>query len=133
MKIHEQVCTLEQSQKLLKLGVKDPSVLVYRHWRGNGQVIIDFKKDKYFDHPGNRKMYNTNIICNAYTVAELGAMLIDPNDRTFVHTQYNYHNGLWEAVVNESVKLNADSEAQARAEILIYLIESGLDFTTSLF
>lgn len=29
---------------------------VLRHWRGNGQVIPDLMKDKYYDYPKHRKV-----------------------------------------------------------------------------
>ena len=78
MKLQDQVCSFIQAEQLKTIGVTQSlSYFIYRHWRGNGQIIIDKRKDKYFDYAKGRHMKPyTEIICSAFTVAELGIMVL---------------------------------------------------------
>lgn len=75
MKIQDQVCTLEQANKLRELGVEQKGYFVYRHWRGNGNIILSKLASKYNDYPKNRRQVSPNVLASAFTVAELGVML----------------------------------------------------------
>lgn len=116
--IEKQVCSLELAQKLKDLGVKQESHFAYWHiWEGSstpnagGEML------------SNTRPYNSIFTCSAFTVAELGEMLkvesatekgampvfyIDK----WIHAEYAPY-------INES-----DTEADARAKMLIYLLEN---------
>lgn len=77
MKIEKQVCAFEQAKKLKELGVLQESFFVYRHWRGNGKIVLSRKKDQYNDYPKHRRQVAPCVLGCAFTCAELGAMLPD--------------------------------------------------------
>ena len=129
MKLEDQVCSLELAKKLKELGVKQES-----KWYHNGDDLIyslilpgKFAKNSYA----------------SFTVAELGEMLpkaIIKNEIPFtLHTipdlQFNdknewTHQGFsciyWNIAEHEHLcNRFAKTEANARAECLIYLIEKG--------
>ena len=110
MKQEQQVANLELSRKLKSLGVKQESAFYY-DVAGKVHLITD-----------GRKSYH---LTAAFTVAELGEMLpknyssIRPLEADTWHC-YRYHpsqiQGSTEAI----------TEADARAKMLIYLIEKGI-------
>lgn len=111
MKLEQQVCSLELSQKLKMLGVKQESLF----WWVNGH--------------GRMELHNyatDSDALSAFTVAELGEML--PNPITSVHRAKNE----WVCGYsrpqphNDQIVLEGAIEADARAAMLIYLIEQKL-------
>jgi len=120
MKLKDQVCSLELAQKLKELGVKQKSLFT---WRNNVGWNDQPKEDEWIvtmqSFPGFPE------IC-AFTVAELGEMLP-------AHLQIDkYQNSKflwsvsWSDMRNESHSEKADTEAAARAKMLIHLIEKGI-------
>ena len=117
MKIEDQVCSLENAKKLAELGVVRESLFF---WELN-------KANKYFPGRvtfGDPSVDNSwSIPYPAYTVAELGRML--PRAYTM---QNPYLPKLW---ICKSCfdwdwhTENEDNEADARAKMLIYLLEKG--------
>lgn len=122
MKLENQVTSLELSKKLKELGVKQESLFYWVHcevvspvgdYALETKVLMDnfiHKEDK--------------IIASAFTVAELGEML-PHNSRTGVTM------GLWECWLDydsqgKGYEQQAETEANARAKMLIYLIENNL-------
>ena len=134
MKLQDQVCSFIQAEQLKTIGVTQSlSYFIYRHWRGNGQIIIDKRKDKYFDYAKGRHMKPyTEIICSAFTVAELGVMLQYVGVYTAVNTVMGgwgvYHvNSYKEYELPQPGNFNNEKhEAHARAHILIHLLENNL-------
>lgn len=134
MKLEEQVASLELSKKLRDLGVKQESAFYWwedRYGPGTGHQLQDRK-------PRNPK--NGWMSSSAFTVAELGEML--PNK--FGHKDYLYllscekfcefDSGSRYLVLYDPVPPDnwpdqvaleqfAATEADARAKMLIYLIE----------
>ena len=127
MELEKQVCSLEYAQKLKELGCKQESIWCW--WDGTdlGYELILFNSLEYCD----RKESDIHG-CSAYTVAELGEML--PSQ---------YHS--WKSILDEEglgkgclcVRfsepefdssdehwISADTEANARAKMLIWLIEN---------
>lgn len=126
MTLQEQVTSLEISKKLKELGVKQESFFRWVNYLTYGpstQFIpsgpyLAYKDDLIFKTPYlEGKGY-----FSAFTVAELGEMLpieyFRLQDRTLVDG-YMFGFGDEEAVY-------ANTEANARGLILIYLIENGL-------
>ena len=112
MKIKDQICSFEQAKKLLELGVKLNTLWSY--WTPDGyenEKIVVYQADLY-EHP----------YYPAPTVAEFGVLLGD--------FQVGFH---WWDIKLYYVQLFLDgilmecrkeTEAQARAEALIWLIEN---------
>jgi hypothetical protein len=131
MKIQDQVCTFTQAQRIKTIGVAQSSYFIYRHWRGNGQIIVDKRKDKYFDYARNRNIAPfTEILCSAFTVAELGIMLpisfisfkvTAGKEFSCTKLKDNYPEIDFSFPSNFQI-----TEAEARAETLIDLLENKL-------
>jgi hypothetical protein len=129
MELQDQVCTFTQSQILKRLGVNQhSSYFIYRHWRGNGQIIVDKRKDKYFDYAKSRHVAPfTEILCSAFTVAELGMML--PSETLTIRRgseNSKFPNWEWENEGQQEGCGCFDTEASARADHLIMLLENNL-------
>lgn len=155
MKLEDQVCSLELAQRLKELNVKQESLVYWLNTQHcvhmkvkedgytveedeNGQPIID--KIDYRIELGNPFAYNIdkeNRWC-AFTVAELGEMLpysIDDGN-TFYYPNYTKHPKYYRIqLLADETKFGSkkmlesfidDNEANARAKMLIYLIENGL-------
>ena len=121
MKLEQQVCSLESAKRLKELGVRQESIFVWEIVGGNANLIPE-----HYASPHNIleiKRYS------AFTVAELGEML--PHEMSIPHKA---HDGFWQ--YDEAIySLKGDSyspcfventEAAARAKMLIYLLENKL-------
>lgn len=127
MQIKDQVVSLELAKKLKELGVKQGESLF--HWlsRPWGKEPFLYK----FDEPGDAKKDDKDC-WSAFTVAELGEML--------PCGVYSYKLGsgfraladgeLWSreggVTLDGRPFFDAEHEADARAKMLIYLIEKGM-------
>ena len=113
MKLEKQVVSLELSKKLKELGVKQKSCF---DWVlpsiGDSWKVWEVSTYKRSD----RKFLS------AYTVAELGEMLPQMWIDTFKHSLE------WQVGIKQFKHVACDeySEANARAKMLIYLIENNL-------
>jgi len=126
MKLEKQVCSLKLAKKLKELGVKQESLFYW--WRcyadESDKEIWNLDYGKYYKEDGMEGM------CSAFTVAELGEMLpesIDNEDGLWekiwsARTQF----GEWRIALGESHFEKAKTEAEARAKMLIYLINNKL-------
>lgn len=126
MKLEDQVCSLELSKKLKELGLNQDT---YWYW-GNLATQDDFQLLPH--HAGIGISTKTFA---AFTVAELGEMLpsvITDKNEGFVLDQaksrqivggyallYRNHGNILHSIV-------ADTEANARAKMLCYLLENKL-------
>lgn len=122
MNIVDQVCTLEQGKKLKELGVVQHSHFAWAYNSfGNGETYVDSLESIY---TSDRSAFDSpEIICSAYTVAELGLML-----PAYSHS-WRRNTGMFFCVDHfkdgDDVKLTKhENEAIARASLLIELIES---------
>jgi len=143
MKLQNQVCTMEQAEKLKELGVIQASLF---SWVKHKQTafpepsvffcgeIEDYKKEF------GEGCFGITVIGSAFTVAELGAMLPatidelkltqwpipDSNSKTISYgIQYRRH---LEVATYSTYPLHVvfgDNEAKARADLLISLIADG--------
>ena len=136
MKLEQQVCSLELSKKLQDLGVKQESVFDWIEPFDNYWKKKDHKKlePPYLCMAGHAE---DEKIASAFTVAELGEMLPKGffsyrHEEETEHWQigdYRYQNH--EPVDGIYKDLNiwtfgADTEADARCKMLVYLIEQGI-------
>ena len=117
MKLENQVTNLELSKKLKELGFKQESLFYWGKTLGKFEII-------YF--PGNLTKSDAEIgRVSAFTVAELGEMLPE-----FVMSMRRTDDYLCTDFMNyrpyDYGKHEAETEADARAKMLIYLIENDL-------
>ncbi len=127
MNLDDQVCSFELAKKLKKLGVKQESLFF---WREHGEIS---HSSKYVDPRDWSKVENIKCIA-AFTASELGEMLPDyivdyPGHGQALQfrkwgTKYivEYHR-VFEAPLRRE---EATTEADARAKMLIYLLENKL-------
>lgn len=133
MKLKDEVCNLELAIKIKKLGVKQESLFVYYknslELEQNIWEILDTSSDEY-------AIIKKEKMISAFTVAELGIMLAIPNI-TFANYSLPYS-------TNEPCRVSYNeldyfgqkgnqihytmeyTEADARAKMLIYLLENKL-------
>lgn len=115
MKIEKQVCSLIQSNKLRELGIKQKSFFYWYYKWLQTAVLVDIEHSLA---PIECPEYTTS----TFTMSELGVMLNVTIDGVLPE-KYN------KKEVNAWFALNAkyyQTEADLRAGILIYLIETGL-------
>jgi len=130
MKIEAQVCTFEQSKKLKELGINNKST--FNYWDFNNVSDKFFHSGRqhlvYGEHcPASGSINNELKECwfPAFTVAELGVMLPNGYD-----TMQNSVDG-WRGYNDDNSDCPPDNEgfateAEARAAMLIYLLENNL-------
>jgi hypothetical protein len=128
MKLEQQVCSLELAKKLKELGVKQESYFYWEDWEDERHIAHYMVDTGDFEQYERVKSKYPNIV-SAFTVAELGEML--PNmlfDKFFLSItrigttwiiQYSF--GL-----DIEAHAQADTEADARAKCLVYLLENKL-------
>ncbi len=124
MKIENQVCSLELAQKLKELGVKQESVWWWVRINDNDKWIL-------LHGPISNKDGSS---FSAFTVAELGRMLpgqfVNEFDRplSWDTGKHEMTDGriIWYFGYDATIPVHeADTEANARAKALIWLIENG--------
>lgn len=130
MELSKQCVNLEIAKRLKELGVPQES-LFYWIFRKHQNLDIhrwdilsieEIKEIKVWD---NKKLESVSIKplieqrYSAFTVGELGELL--PRRITYMH----FNNGQWYAIKNK-IDFCADTEVDARAKMLIYLLEKGL-------
>jgi hypothetical protein len=100
MKLEWQVCSLELAKRLKELGAPQDSLF---YWFGPVSIGLPrrVRAAPFVDYCANITLHP--IIASAFTVAELGAML--------------------PKALHADLYLEADTEADARAKTLIYLLE----------
>lgn len=131
MELRDQVCSLELAKRLNKLGVRQESLFVW--WAYENPLMRVFKEE---DVPDNYWNVDSAKICSkngvdwtysAFTVAELGFLLPDncysQKDCGTLPIEWICHHTIDE---NQEDIWIADSEADVRAKLLIYLIENGI-------
>lgn len=112
MKLEDQVCSLALAKRLKELGVKQDSYAYY-HRNHAGWVIRLDRENIGVDWADNE-------IVSSFTVAELGEIL---DFRNYPVRDRNR----WVLTFNtKTLWSGAWTEADARAQMLIYLLEKGL-------
>jgi hypothetical protein len=136
MKLEQQVCSLDLAKRLKELGVHQLSLFWWQFWLERPEdIALRYKDDRF----GHRDVQDVS----AFTVAELGEMLPKNIERDIGTTwllQMSGKNGtcIWDVgymIWNKRHKFDwadvavtqrADTEADARAKMLIYLIENAI-------
>lgn len=115
MKLEQQVCSLELARELNELGTKQDSLFWW-------QVCEDSTTDLQYQKTTTNFGLPVRDWYSAFTVAELGNLLGKHCLSNSV--EYGWACSCWG--INPSVPtIFADTEADARAKMLIFLIENG--------
>ena len=141
MKLEEQLTSLELSKKLKDLGVNQESLYYWE--RCGGEIVVSCAEwhDSWTGEWGNGHELLETLIASAFTVAELGDMLPSciktKGGILFEHWSRDKQDSQWfcdylplgfsqdDEIESESMQV-ADTEANARAKMLIYLIKNKL-------
>lgn len=159
MKIENQVCLLEQSIRLKELGIPQEEEAQFLWFEvSNGDDEGDFDKEGVEWHPVltqySFRLKEHHVVgqidgdlitsegefcgykppAQAFTVAELGEMLVIDDDDHFCSGSYSEHLGLWKVDLHRRdeetelgfklvQQIEGETEAEARADMLIYLID----------
>lgn len=128
MQLEKQVCSLDLAKRLKELGVKQES-LFYR--------VKSNIAEGWFYHMWNSPMNDVEEKVSAFTVAELGEML--PMEIWSEHRDTDYlwcwkslkHYSCGYGILDDNnidymTICDAETEADARAKMLIYLVENKL-------
>lgn len=111
MRLDDQVCSLKLAKKLKELGVEQDSLFYWQKYK-HGWTIQPVWLSQHS---------KASATTSAFTVAELGELLEDhdgrlphylPFEKKWAHDRYPTHDV-------------AETEADARAKMLIYLLEKG--------
>lgn len=124
MELTKQVVSLELAKKLKELGVPQESLF----WHCHITYPKLKKKIHFFRSKEERRIQKggpVEIICSAFTVAELGDLLPDEFIST-VRENKKYHIHGHYSANRESMTYPSDTEADARAKMLIYLLTNKL-------
>lgn len=120
MKLEKQVTSLELSKRLKELAVKQESYLFWKtdedREMGTSLPYLVAHNSRYMNSKGQ-------IVASAFTVAELGEMLPQYFGTTKVE------NFLYEGSTVDQGNIeefSGDTEADARAKMLVYLLENKL-------
>lgn len=115
MRLEEQVCGLELAKKLKELGVKQESIFYWRDLQNVGWRVTPHDQTEH-------RAYDS---VSAFTVAELGEMLRIDNSMLAHPTSIGcYWGKKWCFYEWGKLLAKADTEADARAKMLIYLLEN---------
>lgn len=123
MRLEDQVPSLELSNKLKELGVKQESLFYWVNFKDSGVISA------WYSSEINIEKGNIEIICSAFTVAELGEMLPKLTVSCLTLNGKKEESAacyLDTSLESKRVYKMADTEANARAEMLIYLLEKKL-------
>lgn len=130
MKLENQVCSLELAKRLKELGVRQESL--YFWWRDNFGLESSKKESEHLENHKPNNPQNGWDYFSAFTVAELGEMLpLRLRILKKITLVVTYKGSKHWFVPKDKEKLIFemkcdDTEANARAKILIYLLENKL-------
>lgn len=137
MNLEQQVCSLELAKKLKELGVKQESLFYWLDDRDCTEFECEDCKYKTSILNNISGLENDNSLYSAFTVAELGEMLPDKIKDEDNETCWFYHDKnnnchrisyvhACEEACSPFLEVKGEIEANARAKMLIYLIENKL-------
>lgn len=122
MTLESQVASLELSKKLKELGVKQESLFVW---------VTDTRKQKpHFikleGSPSTIIMSGYVSKVSAFTVAELGELIVETGHGMMPNYSNQLEKGWYRFILTRQKQIFATTEADARAKMLIYLLENKL-------
>jgi hypothetical protein len=135
MKLENQVVSLELAKRLKELGFEQNSLFWWQKWVQDDWKLSHYREFNGINSKGQVEVSGFEMIkgiaddtddaCSAYTVAELGEMLPIYYSTFFDGNTWNVdeEGSKLDDVLEE---LSAETEADARAKLLIYLKENNL-------
>jgi len=133
MKLEQQVCSLELAKKLKELGVIQESIFLWETGAIKPRIKLSFEDKENLGLMNITRVDTSDFreYCSAFTVAELGEMLpntIYLNDEgcgleITHHLEVVYRSY---SLGKRRITREASTEADARAKMLIYLLENKL-------
>lgn len=129
MNLESQVCSLELSKRLKELGVNMPPLFYWVRLKDKGDFVVNYIHE--FHEMCDDFTPDAFDYYSALTVAELGEML--PGRIIIDSCNYFFGMDCAHGIYYESISLDKkiyisddnDNEADSRAKMLIWLIESG--------
>jgi hypothetical protein len=130
MELSDQVCSLELAKRLKELGVKQSSEFYFVSVKKIGDATL-LNEIFLISH---KSQCNESSSLSAFTVAELGEILMDFSIKNISHieldfyTTYHSHNIVikpTKVTGIDSYYINDKNESNTRAKTLIWLIENG--------
>lgn len=121
MKLENQVCDLKLAKKLKELGVKQDSLWFWQYHCVSGKYFLHSRKQVI------NSIYPYERYYSAFTVAELGEIL--PNDYYSNCASNIPEETIWHCshIKKHTTQYQiAETEADARTKMLIYLLENQL-------
>jgi hypothetical protein len=118
MELEKQVCSLELAKKLKELGLKQESYFWWFQNARNGNWMMGDASDA-IKKDGKKEIPSYS----AFTVAELGEML--PREEWGADSMSKKYRVWWKRAPVETDWIE-NTEADARAEMLVYLLENKL-------
>ena len=120
MELEKQVCSKESGNRLKELGVKQESIFYHCYHPESESHFVADMKDSTADGLAH-------IECSAFTVAELGDMLPEMVDNLQILTwKKTWREQMTYFCEHRDNVFSAETEAEARAKMLIYLLENKL-------
>lgn len=139
MQIEQQVCMPDQAKKLKELLGEVYGLFVYMENKAipSDSKIMLSKQTESFKQMGKIEGSRWIKYFPVFTCSELGEMLVDRSGKIMATSFYNDHYGVWECHVTKEndetehepfldANGEGDTEAECRAEVLIYLLENKL-------
>jgi len=129
MNIKDQVCSLESAKRLYDLGIKQDSLFYWMHNKANVQPdeVQFYKNTASWKSRGKVESSGVIEYISAFTVAELGEMLPEMIDKLQILTwKKTWRGSMTYFCEHRDTVFSADTEAEARAKMLIYLLENKL-------
>lgn len=126
MKLEQQVVSLDLAKRLKELGVEQDGLFYWKYSNGTLEKVSNIQIDTelvYGQQPVKPKTLGTWTTVSAFTVAELGEML--KNEEVELPT-YLSSTKEWAIVYETTLISGASTEANARAKMLVYLLENNL-------
>lgn len=127
MNIEDQVCSLELSKRLKELGVRQESLF---YWWDGDDINDEGHSVSRIEIENNDSAPSNFVVYSAFTVAELGEMLPKeiwhPNKHKPMVCRPANRLCHWVVYYDKDTWTEENSEANARARMLIHLIENGL-------
>ena len=129
MKLEEQVCSLELAKQLKELGVKQQSIYRWTFWASpNGANLWDDQTIRLASELTIKEAFSVwDKGISAFTVAELGEILpLNKIEMKRLHPTGRFYFNLFDDKGYMVFEEDAYTEADARAIMLVYLLENKL-------
>lgn len=121
MKIEDQVVSFELAKEMKEQGAPQDSLFTWCEWGEINYDYLDPLTEREIRYMENK--YGIKRICSAYTVAELGVMLVK-HDVVMPYFNYNFGQDwcfdLYDQEQTKMIRYYADTEADARAKMWLH-------------